>query len=332
MTLTTVPAYRAIQLALSQAVHPFPLAPPQHSGLWRVFGPRCILGLLALIVLATQSPSLHGFSLLSIIRYRGGFLAVHESSVVSVLGGLRATRSKIPNRQGEPHRFLWVAGVAGAGSGAGAVGAGAGAGSGIPSLERKYIGGLVNEKVKGREGRGGGSLERESLEEERLVGQLRRWKLTSRVKFVIQHPQRLHLDAVGLGDIPDRRARREQDELEQHVPLVHMALAVCADALGGIPLPSVAEETEMQAHVRGQEELDLDVSVTVFQRRGGILAHKGVLLGAVAQAASPHVLNLLQDLIQVGLQLLFPILGRFECVTQTGSRSGPSRLPGLAAA
>jgi hypothetical protein len=74
---------------------------------------------------------------------------MHVSSVVSVLSGLRATRSKIPSRQSEPHRFLWVAGVAGAGSGAGAVGAGAGAGSGIPSLERKYIGGsrLVNEKV-----------------------------------------------------------------------------------------------------------------------------------------------------------------------------------------
>ncbi len=83
------------------------------------------------------------------------------------------------------------------------------------------------------------------------------------------------------------------------MPLVHTALAVRAEALGGIPPPSVAEETETLAHARGQDKLHLDLSVTAFQRRCRILAHKGVLLGAVAQAASQHVLNLnlLQDLI-----------------------------------
>ncbi len=49
--------------------------------------------------------------------------------------------------------------------------------------------------------------------------------------------------------------------------MVHKALAVRAEALGGIPPPSVAEEIEMLAHVLGQEELHLDLSVTTFQRR-----------------------------------------------------------------
>ena len=83
------------------------------------------------------------------------------------------------------------------------------------------------------------SLERESLEEERFVGQLRRRQLTGRVESGIQHPERLHLDAVRLGDLPDSCAHRQPDELEQRVPLVHTALAVRAEALGGIPPPPV---------------------------------------------------------------------------------------------
>jgi hypothetical protein len=126
------------------------------------------------------------------------------------------------------------------------------------------------------------SLERESLEEERFVGQLRRLQLTGRVESGIQHSQRLHLDAVRLGNLPDSCARRQPDELEQRVPLVHTALAVRAEALGGILPPPVAEETEVRAHVRRHEELHSDVSVPAFQRRGGVLAHKSVLPGAVA--------------------------------------------------
>ncbi len=140
-------------------------------------------------------------------------------------------------------------------------------------------------------------LEWESLEEERFVGQLRRRQLTSRVEPGIQHSERLHLDAMRLGDLPDSCARRQLDELEQRVPLVHTAPAVRAEALRGIPPPSVAEETKVLAHVRRHEELHLDLAVTALQRRVGILAHKGVLVGAVAQVARLQVLNLLQDLL-----------------------------------
>ena len=67
--------------------------------------------------------------------------------------------------------------------------------------------------------------------------------MASRVGPGVQHPKRLHPHPVGLGDFRDSRARREPDELEQRVPLVHTALAVRAEALGGIPPPAVAEET-----------------------------------------------------------------------------------------
>ncbi len=56
--------------------------------------------------------------------------------------------------------------------------------------------------MENRERGGEGSLERESLEKQRFVGQLRLRQLTGRVEPCIQHPQQLHLDAVGLGDIP----------------------------------------------------------------------------------------------------------------------------------
>ena len=61
-------------------------------------------------------------------------------------------------------------------------------------------------EVGGGGGGGQHSLERKSLEEERFVGQLRCWQLTGRVEPGIQRPQRLHLHAVGLGNIPDSRA------------------------------------------------------------------------------------------------------------------------------
>ena len=68
------------------------------------------------------------------------------------------------------------------------------------------------------------------------------------------------------------------------------ALDACrgVEALGEISPFSMAEVTEMLAHVCGYEELHRHVSVTFLQLRLRILAHKGVLLGAVVQAASRH--------------------------------------------
>ena len=54
-------------------------------------------------------------------------------------------------------------------------------------------------------------LQRNSLVEERSLGQLRRLQMASRVGPGIQHPKRLH--PVGLGDFSDNRSRREPNEL-----------------------------------------------------------------------------------------------------------------------
>jgi hypothetical protein len=71
------------------AVHSSPLAPPENSGLRRVLGPGCILGLLALNApaeaeLAAQRLSLRRLTASVLIsRSGGGFPAVHASAVVN---------------------------------------------------------------------------------------------------------------------------------------------------------------------------------------------------------------------------------------------------------
>jgi hypothetical protein len=72
--------------------------------------------------------------------------------------------------------------------------------------------------------------------------------------------------------------------------------------------------TELRADVRGNEEPQNFRSPFPgshsFPAPLQVFAHTGVLLAAEAQAVSPHVLNLLYDLVQAVLQLLLAILAR----------------------
>ncbi len=71
-----------IQSYPTGADHTLLLTPPQHSGLWSLFGPELHAGLLLLRVLglgelAGQSLSLGGSTRLFLSRPSGGFPAVH---------------------------------------------------------------------------------------------------------------------------------------------------------------------------------------------------------------------------------------------------------------